>query len=65
MTTNDISHVILELGRIQSPFYNPRRSFISPDYDEGKKRIVLNTLDFDKIKPRKDAAPLCDVTISP
>lgn len=65
VTTNDISHVILELGRIQSPFYNPHRSFISPDYDEDKKRIVLNTLDFDKIKPRKDAAPVCDMTISP
>lgn len=57
VTTNDISQVILELGRIHTPYHNPRRSFISPDYDRSKKRIVLNSLDFDMIKARENTVP--------
>lgn len=55
VTTDDISQVILELGRIDSPLYNPRRSFISPDYDTNRQRIVLRSVDFDLIKTHNPA----------
>lgn len=47
ITTDDVSHTILGLAGIETPWYNPRRDFLHPDYDKTKRRIVLHSIDYD------------------
>jgi len=45
--TDDISHLLLGLGCIKSSYYNPTRDLSSDGYRE-KRRIVQNTIDYDR-----------------
>lgn len=49
ITTNDISHVLLGLGEVNCQSYNPKRDFISDEYDENKHRVVLKSIDWDNL----------------
>ena len=48
LMTDDISHFLLDLAGIQTPYFAPTRSFINPRYNSSKPRIVLHTIDYDK-----------------
>lgn len=47
ITTDDVSHTILGLAGIETPWYNPKRDFLHPDYDKTKRRIVLHSINYD------------------
>lgn len=51
--TDDVSHTILSLGGIKTPWYNPHRDFLNSKYNRGKRRIVLNSIDYDSYSPTK------------
>ncbi|MDE6498913.1 MAG: phosphoethanolamine transferase [Muribaculaceae bacterium] len=48
ITTDDVSQAILSLGGIETPFYDPKRSFLSGDYDSTRTRIAIQSIDFDR-----------------
>lgn len=50
VTTDDFSHLMLDLAGVKSPYFDPTRSFINPAYDASEPRIVLHSLDFDAIR---------------
>lgn len=50
VTTDDFSHLMLDLAGVKSPYFDPKRSFINPAYDASAPRIVLHSLDFDAIR---------------
>ena len=51
--TDDVSHTILSLGGIMTPWYNPHRDFLNSKYNRKKRRIVLNSIDYDSYSPTK------------
>ena len=51
--TDDISHTILGIGGLSTPFYKPQRDFLNDKYNKKKHRIVLNTIDYDSYNPGK------------
>ena len=53
ITTDDVSHTILGIGGMWTPFYKPQRDFLSDKYNKKKHRIVLNTIDYDSYNPEK------------
>lgn len=52
VSSNDISHVILRLGLIDTPHIDPSRCFIDTTYDRHRRRTVLTTIDFDSRSKR-------------
>lgn len=54
ISTDDISHALLDMAGITCKDFNPRRSFINDDYDTLRHRIVMRSVDYDKdIKPKR------------
>lgn len=51
--TDDVSHTILSLGGIKTPWYKPQRDFLNSKYNRKKRRIVLNSIDYDSYSPTK------------
>lgn len=51
--TDDVSHTILSLGGIKTSWYNPQRDFLNNKYNRAKRRIVLNSIDYDSYSPTK------------
>ena len=49
ITTDDISHVILNAASIQTPFFSAERCFTNPTYEEQKPRIVLYNIDYNQL----------------
>jgi len=51
--TDDIPHILLDLARIESPLYSSKRSLISDEYNENRKRIITplasKPVDYDSI----------------
>lgn len=50
--TDDISHFLLKVGGVVTPWYNPQRCFIDKQYNENKPRIVLQNIDYNFYKPK-------------
>ena len=48
VSTNDVSHLILDMAGISNSFFLPERSVIHPKYEKYRHRIVLNSVDFDQ-----------------
>ena len=48
ITTDDVSHTILGLGGMRTEWYQPTRDFLQPSYIKTKRRIVLNSIDYDE-----------------
>lgn len=46
--TSEICHFLLEVAGIETPFFNPAKSFVNSKYNKEKSRIVLKSLDFDQ-----------------
>lgn len=51
--TDALSHTLLWLGGIQTPWYNDRLDILSPDYNEKRPRVLKNTTDYDKLDWKK------------
>ena len=51
ITTDDVSHLLLDLAGIHTPYYNPKRSAVNENYNKNKNRIVLNSINYDCYKP--------------
>lgn len=49
ISTDDISHTILDLGCISTEYFNPQRSFINIRYNLNRQRLILDGWDYDKI----------------
>lgn len=47
ITTDDISHTILDIGGIECKYFKPYRSFINKQYNKNLTRIVLDTINYD------------------
>lgn len=47
--TDALSHLLMGLAGIHSPYYNPRYDLLSPQYDATRKRILKNTTDYDEL----------------
>ena len=47
ITTDDISHTILDIGGIECKDFKPYRSFINKQYNKNLTRIVLDTINYD------------------
>lgn len=45
--TDAISHVLLYLGGISTPYYHAEYNILSPQYNEKRPRILKNTTDYD------------------
>ncbi|MBR4275636.1 MAG: sulfatase-like hydrolase/transferase [Prevotella sp.] len=48
--TDALSHMLLGLAGIHTPYYNPKYDLLSPQYDENRKRIIKNKVDYDTLK---------------
>ncbi|MBQ8047477.1 MAG: phosphoethanolamine transferase [Prevotella sp.] len=48
VTTDDISHLILDIAGIKTECFSASRSAINPNYNSEKPRIILHSLDYDK-----------------
>ena len=46
--TDDLSHFLLDIAGINCEGFRPTHSFINPQYNKNKPRIVLNSIDYDK-----------------
>ncbi len=46
ISTDDISHFFLDLAGVETPTFDPTRSFINEQYNVSQPRIVLNSIDF-------------------
>ena len=47
VSTDDMSHLLLDLAGIDGGYLNPQRSVANPLYDKSRHRIVLGWLDYD------------------
>lgn len=47
ISTDDISHVLLDMAGIKTEFFDKTRSFINKDYAIERHRIILNSIDYD------------------
>lgn len=48
VSTDDFSHLILDLAGIDGGYLNPQRSVVNPLYDKSRHRIVLGGVDYDR-----------------
>lgn len=48
ITTDDVSHFLLDVAGIECASFSARRSFANPQYDKGKRRMVMNSIDYDE-----------------
>lgn len=51
ITTDDVSHLLLDLAGIQTSSFEPSRSVVNKKYNKNKIRIVLNSINYDSYKP--------------
>ena len=51
VTTDDVSHLLIDLAGIQTPSFEPSRSVVNENYNKNKKRIVLNSINYEYYKP--------------
>lgn len=51
ITTDDVSHLLLDLAGIQTSSFDPSRSVVNKKYNKNKIRIVLNSINYDSYKP--------------
>ena len=49
ITTDDISHVILNAASIETSFFSAERCFTNQTYQEKKPRMVLHSIDYNKL----------------
>lgn len=47
--TDAIPHVIIQLARIKTNSYNPKRDILSPQYDSTRPRFLRKETDYDKV----------------
>ena len=47
--TDDIPQLLLYLAGISTPFYLEEANIISPNYHCTRKRMLMGTIDYDKI----------------
>ena len=50
--TDALPHLLLYLADIAAPDYHDEYNILSPEYNENRPRILKNTTDYDKLKPR-------------
>ena len=48
--TDAMSHLLMGLAGIHTPYYNPRYDLLSPEYDEKRPRLLKNKTDYDTLK---------------
>ena len=48
--TDALPHLLLYLAGIHTPYYQAAYNVLSPQYDEGRKRILKNTADYDLLR---------------
>ena len=48
--TDALSHLLMGLAGIHTPYYNPRYDLLSPEYDEKRPRLLKNKTDYDTLK---------------
>ncbi len=51
--TNDLCHFFMDVCNIKTESFDPNRSFINKQYDPSKHRIVMTSVDFDTLYPRR------------
>lgn len=51
VTTDDVSHLLIDLAGIQTLDFKPSRSFVNEFYNKNKNRIVLNSINYDSYRP--------------
>lgn len=52
LMTDALPHLLLYLAGIAAPDYHDEYNILSPEYNENRPRILKNTTDYDKLKPR-------------
>ena len=52
ITTDDVSHLLIDLAGIQTPGFKPTRSVVNSRYNRNKRRMVLNSIDYDSYQPQ-------------
>lgn len=50
--SEDLPHLLMELGRIKSPVFKPERSIINPRYKKMPRRVSTRSIDYDTMKNR-------------
>ena len=53
--TDRLPHLLLYLGGISSPYYQPAYNPLSPDYDSEKPRLLKNSIDYNLLKREHEA----------
>ena len=48
--TDALSHLLMGLAGIHTPYYNPRYDLLSTEYDEKRPRILKNKTDYDTLE---------------
>ena len=48
--TTDLPHFLFDLAGIDTQYFCPQFSFINEQYQTSKKRIVLDSFDYDELK---------------
>ena len=48
--TDALSHLLMGLAGIHTPYYNPRYDLLSTEYDEKRPRLLKNKTDYDTLK---------------
>ena len=51
--TDALPHLLVYLGGISTPSYKDELNLISPRYNEHRRRIIKNTVDYDQLKPKQ------------
>jgi heptose-I-phosphate ethanolaminephosphotransferase len=51
VTTDDVSQLLIDLAGIQIPSFEPSRIVVNENYNKNKKRIVLNSINYEYYKP--------------
>jgi heptose-I-phosphate ethanolaminephosphotransferase len=49
ITSDDISHVLLDIAGIKTEYFDKTRSFVNEKFNKERHRIVLNSIDFDAV----------------
>ncbi len=48
--TDALSHMLMGLAGIQTPYYKPQYDLLSPEYNETRPRLLKNKTDYDTLK---------------
>lgn len=49
ITSDDFSHILFDVAKIRTKYFDPRRSFINANFDSLKHRMVLKGVDYDAV----------------